>query len=863
MRTIRNTIWVAGALLLLAAARVNDVQAQVNTWTNETSGSAFKWETGGNWSAGAPSISQSFLYLTNSSTVSPNFRARVVNIDATTVGSFPSTMTISNLTVSAPGNGVINDFNTLYLTNAGTVTPLRILRNLSLSARGAIAITGSVLRVDGLNGGFLSDDGTVTLDTGTIITTNLTAYIGDGATGQFTVHSGTWLGSAAVVGSASGSSGVLAINGGSVTLSSSLEIGASGVGAIFLSGGQLNETNETYVGEDNLGQMTVSNGTWVAGNVYLGLLPASQGTVTIAGGTSTPMFGLEIGYGSGSTGSVWLTGGQLNATNETSIGWSGVGQMTVSNGTWAANNVYVGNQFSSLGTLTVAGGTNNLLSALQIAFESFTTGTVWMTGGQLTVTGATVVGENGAAQMTVSNGTWLTGAEDVGNGLGSSGTLTIAGGTNKLSSSLEIALSTGTHGALWLTGGLLSVTNQTIVGENGVAQMTVSNGTWTAGAVVMARSGSSSRGTLTIAGGTITASSLGISVSGTGTLWLTGGQLSVNAAQTIIGGGPGAGQMIVSNGTWMSQGFVAGNIGGGTLTIAGGASTMFYPSMVGETSGGTGTLWITGGLLDASGQELDVGIFRGIGRMTVSNGTFRSTYLSAGYSLGAGTITVAGGASSVFTSLTLGQPDCSATGVLNVVGGNLFVTNDNGNAVLDVENGTFTLSSGTVVVNTFVMTNACAHFVRTGGTLIYGSAVLNPNADADGDGIPNGYEQAHGLDPLNPADAKADNDGDGFSNLQEYLAGTDPNDSLSTPFRITAVAQQGNNIVLTWTTMGGSTSQVQSTSGAANGIFATNGFANLSGQMLIGGSGLVTTNYSDVGGATNSPAHYYRVRLVP
>ena len=49
------------------------------------------------------------------------------------------------------------------------------------------------------------------------------------------------------------------------------------------------------------------------------------------------------------------------------------------------------------------------------------------------------------------------------------------------------------------------------------------------------------------------------------------------------------------------------------------------------------------------------------------------------------------------------------------------------------------------------------------------------DTDDDGDGIPDTYENANGLDPLNAADASADNDGDGNTNLQEYLAGTDPN----------------------------------------------------------------------------------------
>jgi hypothetical protein len=38
--------------------------------------------------------------------------------------------------------------------------------------------------------------------------------------------------------------------------------------------------------------------------------------------------------------------------------------------------------------------------------------------------------------------------------------------------------------------------------------------------------------------------------------------------------------------------------------------------------------------------------------------------------------------------------------------------------------------------------------------------VLDLAGDVDGDGIPNGYELAHGLDPFNPADASLDSDGD-------------------------------------------------------------------------------------------------------
>ncbi|NOY69713.1 MAG: hypothetical protein GXP53_09560 [Deltaproteobacteria bacterium] len=46
--------------------------------------------------------------------------------------------------------------------------------------------------------------------------------------------------------------------------------------------------------------------------------------------------------------------------------------------------------------------------------------------------------------------------------------------------------------------------------------------------------------------------------------------------------------------------------------------------------------------------------------------------------------------------------------------------------------------------------------------------------DTDNDGMPDGWEVQYGLDPLNPADAANDNDNDGADNLAEYLAGTVP-----------------------------------------------------------------------------------------
>jgi pectate lyase len=49
-----------------------------------------------------------------------------------------------------------------------------------------------------------------------------------------------------------------------------------------------------------------------------------------------------------------------------------------------------------------------------------------------------------------------------------------------------------------------------------------------------------------------------------------------------------------------------------------------------------------------------------------------------------------------------------------------------------------------------------------------------PVVDTDGDGMPDEWEMAHGLNPRDPADGPLDADKDGYTNVEEYLYRTDP-----------------------------------------------------------------------------------------
>lgn len=53
------------------------------------------------------------------------------------------------------------------------------------------------------------------------------------------------------------------------------------------------------------------------------------------------------------------------------------------------------------------------------------------------------------------------------------------------------------------------------------------------------------------------------------------------------------------------------------------------------------------------------------------------------------------------------------------------------------------------------------------------------SGDSDCDGLPDAWELAHGLNPLDRSDAAADPDGDGLSSAEEYARGTDPRDADS------------------------------------------------------------------------------------
>jgi len=159
-----------------------------------------------------------------------------------------------------------------------------------------------------------------------------------------------------------------------------------------------------------------------------------------------------------------------------------------------------------------------------------------------------------------------------------------------------------------------------------------------------------------------------------------------------------------------------------------------------------------------------------------------------------------------------------------------------------------------------VLLHACARDVTLRGdwspSVVY---QINIPADTVGDGIPDWWRALYfggdGKNTNSMSAAIADPDGDGQPNLNEYFLGTNPTNSAST-FRILSITQELNDVNIVWQAVGGRTNVVQAAT-SPGGIYT-----NISPWIILPGSSEIITNYLDLGGATNLPSRFYKIKLV-
>ncbi len=347
-------------------------------------------------------------------------------------------------------------------------------------------------------------------------------------------------------------------------------------------------------------------------------------------------------------------------------------------------------------------------------------------------------------------------------------------------------------------------------------------------------------------------------VTGPGSVWS-------NSSYLHVGSDSAGNSLLINNqGAVVTYyGYVGGSYGSSNnsvLVTGPGSVWSNYQVVVGYAGVGNSLVISNQGAVVSYYCDVGYGGYSSNNSVRVADGAvWRNGVLHVGNQGSSNSLAVAGG-TVLATNLIVGVASVDCNNLVQLDSGSVFITNATGNAVFEVRYGKLMLNGGTLRVDRFVMTNACAQFVRTGGTLIYGSAVLDPNQSAVGDGIPNGWKQQYGLDPFDPNLASADTDGDGRNNLQEYLAGTDPTNSASA-FRIIEIAPDDGDMLIAWTAVGGKRYALQTTTGH-NGSFS-NDFVDLNPAIAVLGTGETEVAVLHLGAATNAPARYYRVRLVP
>jgi len=528
--------------------------ATVNSWTNAGNG---LWSVTLNWSSNqAPDATFGQIAITNAG-------VKTVTLGS---GTPAANLSIQKLLISAP----VGATNTLELIDLTTNQPLQLSNTLTLGPRAVLRIANFALLLNSFSGGIVDvGGGTIQIDSGLLdCGTTTAAKIGNtGGNGVLTVNGGTVLDYQMQFGAANGSQGILNLSDGVLNSASLLTLAqsANATGVVNIAGGELIATNDiTRVANLGTGQMNISSGKGTFAFLSIGDNFNSKGTVTLSGGQlvmrpRTTNDWLRVGnLGSGqlnisggtalapselhladdinSTGKVFMTGGQLIATNEiTAIGRYGVGQMSISNAMAWLTNVSVGRHDGAVGTLEVQNNAQVFLAdALSIARFVNSIGHVVVEGGLLSLTNDTIwVGREGNGDLSISNGTvraastfvavsTVTPDPNTGDPVTNtpSGSLILAGGSLQLSSSFLVGSESISTGQVVVAGGNLIVTNGT------------NNGTLVVGS-----------GVLSLSQGTVTADKL-LLTNATGSLIFNGGMLRAKSA-SVANGAP----FVVGNGT--------------------------------------------------------------------------------------------------------------------------------------------------------------------------------------------------------------------------------------------------------------------------------------------------------------------------
>jgi T5SS/PEP-CTERM-associated repeat protein len=601
--------------------------------------------------AGSTWISRDSLSVGNSGTGVLN----IINGAEVTVD---NNGTVGTRVSGATGSGTIH-FDNGTLTTAG----LRCTYS-DLTGTGTINTTGLVSDVDlvfdathGLSQTFLLNS-----EPGQNITLNLnvdgTGTMGAGyeGSGTMAISDGVAVSSEqGLIGYKAGSTGTVAVDGAGSTWSTvgGFYVGCAGTGALNITnGGRVFNWNAAYVGSSSgsSGVVTVdgAGSTWEIGYVY------SSGSTLTVGDYGSGVLNITNG------GAVTVAGAFWDTTTRVS---SSSGTINFDNGTLTTKTLY-----SDLCDLTGTGTINtqglyfngDLVFDLTTYDELSRSLTVSTNPGQnITMNfvdepGHLAVGNEGNGTMTISDGVGVSSALGyVARGAASSGTVTVDGAGSSWTNTGYLRVGYGGNGALTITNGGAVSSAEGFLGDRyggaGMATVDGAGSSWTntddlwvsgPGTSALAITGggavsnergfvgewSGAPGTATVDGaGSSWTNNDGLYVGGrsTGTLTINNGA-TVSSTTGMIGYASGGSGTVSVNGvgsSWSNSSFLfVGEDATGAVNIINGGVVSNTIGYVGYNSGSSGTVSVDGaGSGWASSGDVYIG-YNGAGELTITNG---------------------------------------------------------------------------------------------------------------------------------------------------------------------------------------------------------------------------------------------------
>ena len=347
------------------------------------------------------------------------------------------------------------------------------------------------------------------------------------------------------------------MSGGSLTLGAYLLAapGSLHTGTFTLSNGTVNIAN-MRIAQSGIGTFTQILGTVASPYCIVGQSNGGRGTYDQSGGVATfsTANGLYLGYEAGASGVYKLSASGLTDVFTASIGRYGLGRLEQSAGTFNAGTVNLAVYTNGIGTYLMSGGTFNASNSLCVGVAG--SGTVTQLLGTVSVTNLYIPFGVGTGTYVLVGGTLSSSALNMGYASGSMGTFVQNGGTNFCNNVtyLSVGLADNAPCTYAMNGGEIQSTFFLIGGASATTTstgtMTLTGGTVTVNSEM--RVGSYGSGTLLQSGGTMQCYGnfyVGMRAGSKGLYLQTGGEARLNAVVVGSATGTFSNRYVIAGGT--------------------------------------------------------------------------------------------------------------------------------------------------------------------------------------------------------------------------------------------------------------------------------------------------------------------------